>query len=217
MNQPPGSSPRNQRHRLVASCVVLVLLIGACGDDSDSAEPPEQTSTTDASPTTSPTSTSTTTTSTSTTTSTTVAPASPEQEVIDRYIGFWDARFAANSGTPDPDDPALRDFATGQQLEAVITETRRNLDEGLAFRDRDDPAEVRIVNVISIEGDLAVVQECFVDDGLVVRRDTGEVVNDTVATHNVRGELTRVDGSWRVSRAQLVQRWEGVAGCALGS
>lgn len=45
--------------------------------------------------------------------------------------------------------------------------------------------------------------------------DTGEVVNDAVATHNVRGELVRLDGAWKVSSTRLVQRWEGVAGCAL--
>ncbi len=150
-------------------------------------------------------------------TSTTGAPSSPEQEVIDRYIAYWEARFAANSGTPNPDDPALREYATGAQLDAVIAETQSNLDNGLALQRRDDPASIRRVTVVSIEGDRAVVQECFVDDGLVVRRDTGEAVNDAIATHNVRGELDRVDGSWRVSEARLIQRWEGVAGCAAGS
>jgi hypothetical protein len=78
-------------------------------------------------------------------------------------------------------------------------------------------ANVQRVKIVSVDGDHAVVQECVVSDGVIVRRDTGEVVNDDVATHNVRGELARVDGVWRVSSAQLVQRWEGVAGCALGS
>ena len=49
------------------------------------------------------------------------------------------------------------------------------------------------------------------------RENATVIVNDDVATHNVRGELDRVDGVWRVSSAQLVQRWEGVAGCSLGS
>lgn len=71
------------------------------------------------------------------------------------------------------------------------------------------------VEVVEIDRDHAVVQECVVSDGVIIRRDTGEVVNDEVATHNVRGELLRVDGAWRVSAAELIQRWEGVAGCAL--
>ena len=140
-----------------------------------------------------------------------------EQEVIDRYIAFWDARFAANTGTPNPADPALSEHATGAQLEAVVAETQANLDQGLAFRARSDPADFREVTIISVTGDQAVVQECFVDDGLVIERATGDVVNDTIATQSVRGELQRVDGEWRVSSSRLIQRWEGVAGCALAS
>ena len=133
------------------------------------------------------------------------------------YIAYWEARFAANSGTPNPDDPALREYATGAQLDAVIAETQSNLDNGLALKRRGEPANIRRVTVASIEDGHAVVQECFVDDGLVVRRDTGDAVNDAIATHNVRGELDRVDGAWRVSEARLIQRWEGVAGCAAAS
>lgn len=142
---------------------------------------------------------------------------SVEDEIIARYLGFWKARFAANSGVPNPDDPALRAFATGEQLEAVINETRANLERGLAFRRAANPSELQQVSVIEVNGDRAVVQECVVADGVIVRRDTGAVVNDDVATHNVRGELIRVDGVWKVSSARLLQRWEGVAGCARAS
>ena len=92
-----------------------------------------------------------------------------------------------------------------------------NLDQGIAFRQRKDPANFRRVKVASLNGDSATVQECFVDDGLVVRRADGAVVNDTIATHSVKGEMVRVDGRWRLAKAELVQRWEGVAGCARAS
>lgn len=140
-----------------------------------------------------------------------------EEEIVARYIGYWDARFAANSGTPNPDDPALREFATGAQLDVVIAETQSNLDQGLAFRSAANPAGIQRVNVLEIEGDHAVVQECVVTDGVIYQRQTGEIVDDEVYTQNVRGELTRVDGVWRVSAARLVQQWDGVAGCALAS
>lgn len=142
---------------------------------------------------------------------------SVEDEIIARYTGYWDARFAANSGTPNPDDPALRDYATGAQLDAVVAETQANLDQGLAFRRAANPAGIQRVTVLEVNGDRAVVQECVVSDGVIIRRDSGEIVNDEVTTHNVRGELQRVEGVWRVSAAQLVQRWEGVAGCARAS
>lgn len=174
--------------------------------------------------------------SSSTTTSTATAPAptaptttevrpstappigrSIDDEIIARYIGFWEARFAANSGVPNPDDPALREFATGAQLETVVNETRANLDQGLAFRRAANPSDIQQVSVTEVNGDRAVVQECVVADGVIVRRDTGAVVNDDVATQNVRGELVRVDGVWKVASARLIQRWEEVAGCARAS
>lgn len=203
---------------MAAAVGVLVAVLAACGDD----DAPGASATTTEPPATSSTSTRA---STSTTDEddgpSTTEPASPatsaEQEIIDRYVAYWHARFAANSGTPNPDDPALREYATGEQLDAVIAETRTNLEQGVAFRRADDPAEFQRVTVVEVDGDRAVVQECVVSDGVIVRRDTGAVVNDDVATHNVRGELERVDGVWRVSAARLVQQWEGVAGCALAS
>jgi hypothetical protein len=200
--------------RLAATLAVAVLLVASCGDDDPpaSANGPDDTTTT--------------TEGSSTTSTTDVPPTSTtsgdeartdEQAVIDSYLAYWDARFEANTGTPDPQDPALAEHATGAQLDVVIAETQKNLDEGLAFREREDSADIHRVRVVSIDGDLAIVQECFVDDGLVVRRDTGEVVNDAIATQSVRGELSWVDGRWRVSKAELLQQWEGVAACALDS
>lgn len=203
--------PRRCRARFAMFTIGLALVPVSCsGDDSatrSSANDAARSSTTTSS---------TTTTEASSATSTPVGK-SVEDEIIARYIGFWDARFAANSGVPNPDDPALREFATGEQLETVVNETRDNLAQGLAFRRAASPSDIQRVTVIEIDGDHAVVQECVVADGVIVRRSTGEVVNDDVATHSVRGELLRVDGVWRVSSAQLIQRWEGVAGCARAS
>lgn len=212
------AAPRRLRAGPAMLAVALALATASCSDY-DSATPSSTTGADRSSTTASSTAISTTSTEPSSTTSSTSTTGgqSVEDEIIARYVGYWNARLAANSGTPDPNDPALREFATGRQLETVIAETQANLDQGLAFRARPNPADFRKVTVVEVDGDRAVVQECFVDDGLVVRRDTGEVVNDTVATHNVRGELVRIDGAWRVSEARLVQRWEGVAGCALDS
>ncbi len=210
----------HSRHRAVAACIAAALLLAgtSCGDDGEAS--PASTTTTEVS--TSSTESTTSTTSETTTaagasTATTAPGTSVEQEVIDRYIGYWNARFEANSGTPDPNDPALREYATGEQLETVVAETQSNLDEGLAFQRPAEPHDIQRVTVVEIEGDRAVVQECVVADGIVVRRDTGEVVNDEVNTHNVQAEMTRVDGVWKVSAARLLQRFEGVAGCALAS
>ncbi len=140
-----------------------------------------------------------------------------EDEIIDRYQGFWAARFEANQPPVNPDDPGLREFATGEQLETVIAGTRRNLEEGLALRRPESVLRRSDVRVVQIEGDEATLQECYVDDGIVYRVATGEIVNDAVATHNVRATMLRVDRVWKLASTSLVQRWEGVAGCALDS
>lgn len=209
----------------VASCALLAALAGCGGGGGSGADPTSTTRTADRGSSTSVATSSSTTSASSaratTTTrpsSATTSPASPaEQEVIERYLGYWDARRGANTGTPNPDDPALREYATGEQLNAVVAETKSNLEAGLAFRQPAEPHDIQRVKVIKIDGDRAVVQECVVADGLVVRRDTGDVVNDEVNTHNVKAEMVKVEGAWKVSAAQLLQRSEGVSGCALAS
>lgn len=212
-----GHPPR--RAVISALCVALVLALAGCSDDdsdtaASSTTAADRTSTTAS---TSSTSRDTTTTTTEATPVTTAPGTTAEQEVIDRYVGYWNARFNANAGVPNPDDPALRDFATGRQLDAVVAETQSNLDSGVAFERAAEPHNIQQVTVVEIDGDRAVVQECVVDDGLVVSRDTGEVVDDSVSTHNVQAEMLRVDGVWKVSEARLLQQFEGVAGCALAS
>ena len=217
----PWSERSHSRTALVSLVVAaLAFLVVGCGDDD---EPAASTTTSSIGTSTSTSSTTTTPESESTTTTADETPATtaprttPEQEVIDRYVGYWNARLEANSGTPDPADPGLPAFATGAQLKAVIEETQSNLDEGLAIRQADDPHDFQKVTVVELEGDRAVVQECVVSDEVIYRRASGEVVNDVVATHNVQGELQRVDGVWKVSSARLLQRFEGVAACALDS
>jgi len=211
-----------RRAAIGAVCAALVLAAAGCSGDDDpaaqtSTSAGDATSTTGSTTSTSTMAAATTTTTTDPVSATTAPGTTPEQEVIDRYVGYWNARFNANAGVPDPDDPALREFATGRQLEAVITETQANLDQGLAFERAAEPHDFQRVTVVEMDGDRATVQECVVDDGLIVRRSSGEVVDDAVSTHNVQAQLLRVDGVWKVSEARLLQRFEGVAGCALVS
>ena len=212
----------NQRSRILLVTLACSLAIFGASCSSDDAA--TTTTTTTEAPSSSTTETTTDTSSSTetptpstSTTSSTPSGQSIEDEIVARYIAYWDARFAANTGTPNPDDPALREYATGAQLDAVVAETRANLEQGRAFRPADDPADIQWVNVIEVEGDHAVVQECVVTDGVIFNRDTGEVIDGEVYTQNVRGELQRVDGAWKVSAARLIQQWEGVAGCAHAS
>lgn len=149
------------------------------------------------------------------TTTTTAAQDPVATEIVGRYKQFWEARFAANQAPPNPDAAGLKEYATGRQLEQVVTETRHNLEGNLALRRAEKRVGRSSVKVVKVEADTATLQECVVDDDVVYRYQTGEVVNAAVATQNVEATMKKVDGVWRLAAARMVQRWEGVAGCAL--
>ncbi len=200
---------RYRRARLVAAALSLAVLATACSDD-DTATP-ASTSDGDRSSTAS---------SESTTSANTSAPStsdeeSVEDEIVARYVGFWEARFEANAGTPDPDDPSLREYATGEQLETVVAETGQRLEDGVALRAADPSRTDHAVTVVSVDADRAELQDCFVNDGVVYRVSTGEVVDDAVVTRSVSADMVLVEGAWKLERATVIQEWEGIAGCAL--
>lgn len=205
-SQSVGAARPGCRFALV---VATALLLAACSAGGD--EISEPASTTSRAPTTA----STTSTPTTTSTSAPDGSQSDDQELVDRYVGFWDARLAANESPPDPDDPALAEFATGPQLDNVMAETRQRLDDGLALRSADPSRTSHDVTVISQTADRAEIQDCFVNDGVVYRPDTGEVIDDSVVTRSVSADMVLVDGVWKLERATVVQQWEGIAGCAL--
>ena len=138
-----------------------------------------------------------------------------ERQIIDRYQAFWEARFKANQAPPNPGDPGLVEYATGKQLDNVRTETQRRLDDGLAFRRPSNSIARRNVRMTAIDGDVANLQDCAVNDGIIYRTTTGEVVNDDAVTQNINAIMRLVEGKWKLEQASLVQEWEGVAECAI--
>lgn len=204
-----GTAPRRaaglpRALALVVLSVLAFVALAACSSDDDSVAAPM---------------TSTTTTSRnqgadSTSTSTTTVE-DVEAEIVDRYQAFWQARFEANREPVNPDHPGLREYATGAQRENVLEETRARQDEGIAFRLPANSVGESRVRVIEIDGKEATLQECVVNDGVVYEVDTGEVIDDSVVTRNVRATMRRVDSEWKLAAARVVQKWEGVAGCAL--
>ena len=178
---------------------LTLLLLAACSEDSSpTVEPPPSSST-----------------FVTTAASTTPTTADRAVEIVARYNRFWAVRFDANQVPPNPDAPALADYATGQQLEQVRAETRKNLQDRVAVRHASTSIRRSSAKVVDLAADEATVQECVVDDDVVYRYSTGEVINADVATHSVEATMQRVDGVWKLASARLLQRWEGVAGCAL--
>lgn len=198
--RPPGRASA-RRGRAALAVIALTVLV-ACRDGNDPITAPTTTS--------GPTST----TSEPTTTSTTL---DPQADVVARYRMFWQVRFEANREPVNPDDPRFAEYATGQQLANVVKETRERRDNGLAIR-RPEPsvADLR-VQLLEIDGDSALLQDCTVDDGIVYRVQGGDVVDSEVVTYSVAATMRRVDGMWKLDHTKVIQKWEGVAGCALAA
>ncbi len=189
-----------QRAASVALLTLSLLLLAACRDDADPIAGGSAT-TAAAVPTSAP--------------ATTPTTQDAATEIVARYNQFWEVRFEANRHPVNPSDPRFGQYATGQQLDNLLTETRQRRDQGLAIRRPDQSVAQRRVQVVDVVAESATLQECSVNDGVVYRVATGQVVDDSVVTRSVVATMRRVDGTWKLAETRVVQQWEGVAGCAL--
>jgi len=181
--------------------VMILLFTGACNGDDRSAQP--ATTTTTRRPIT-----------TEPPTTTTSLVDGGEREVLAAYQGYFDAILAANN-PPDQFHPALGQYATGEAFKSVFEAAQANRLAGRALRLPENSKTEHRTKVVSIEDGKATVQDCSIDDGLVVKLDSGEVLNDTVKTRLVTSTLVQENGTWKVSTSRVEESWEGVAGCAV--
>ncbi len=70
---------------------------------------------------------------------------------------------------------------------------------------------------VQITGDQATILACDVDDGILYEPASGKVLNSDVTTARDQATLTLVDGSWKLATRTQLQKWNGVAGCAVSS
>jgi hypothetical protein len=144
-----------------------------------------------------------------------LAPSAPPAEpgVAERYLAYWEARREANR-LGDPAAASLAELATGRQLEQARDEVRTNRSLGLTYRTPDPSLTAHDIHVESRTRRRAVLSDCFVNDGIVIERRTGRVVDDTVVTRRISAVMRMVDGEWRLAATEVLQEWEGVSECA---
>ncbi len=180
----PGAPRSPRRAPVAAGAVVAGLLLAACGGSASSA--PAASSTTQAPPV------------TSTTTTTTTTASTPEAEVLAAVSGYWSVFFEAND-PPDPEHPGFGRFYTGDALAKSVGNAASRRSMGQAVRPGSQDLFRSRPKVVSIEGDVATVEDCLVDDSTLVDVNSGAVLNDAVATSLMRIDLRQVDGVWRVA------------------
>lgn len=123
--------------------------------------------------------------------------------------------FIGAAAVPDPDSPLLAQTHTGPMLEQRHNTLVSLKLDGRAIR-YPDPTQYRIrVTDIAVDGDVARLTACVVDDGERIEVTTGQVLASGTGTVEWTAALRRVDGSWRLAERVERARWEGVAGCAV--
>ena len=151
---------------------------------------------------------------------TTSAPATPstlseEDEILATVHGAWDAILRANN-PPDPDHPDLPRYLTGEQLARSRETARGRRDRGEAVRLRDGGRYRHSLSLVDNQETSAVVKDCLVDDSMLVRAGTGELLDGDVVVYLFAVTVVREpDQPWRVSAIEVESSWDGgEPGCA---
>jgi hypothetical protein len=147
------------------------------------------------------------------TTSTATVEADPTKAAGQAYIAFEEA-LAAAGAIPDPDFPALRETATGQALADAVEQLRAWQLSGRVARAVGPVTDGVRVTGASQTAEGVRVRACEVNDDQVVVADTGHVVNADVVTRLYDVTVVQVADRWKVAQLRVIERWEGVAGCA---
>lgn len=192
---------RKQEWTLLVSSVAVLVALGGCrggGGDGGVANP--ATTTLAAEPTTS-------------------APSTPttgamSRERADVRLAFEAASRAFNDAAaiPDPRFPALLATHTGPMLEQRREVLLALKADGRVIRYPANSKYRIVIRSIELEGDIARVTFCAVDDGERVVASTGEVVSRGVVTVEGRAAL-RLDGAWKLAEQQFDSREEGREAC----
>lgn len=179
---------------------VAALALASCSDEDDGAVANDSSTTS--------------TTRRSTTTST-----DPEDALKAEVTAAYEAAsraFIDAAAIPDPNFPALVATHVGPMLEQ-----RRGVLAGLQADGRviryPPNSQYRIeVTDVEMDGEVARLDVCVVDDGETVVAATGEVIAGGLGTVEARAAMRRIDGTWRLAERAQEGEWEGIAGCAAG-
>lgn len=147
------------------------------------------------------------------TTATATVGTDPTKAAGDAYVAFEEA-VAAAGAIPDPDSPALRETATGQALAEAVEQLRAWQLSGRVARAVGPVTDGVRVTGASLTTEGARVRACHVNDDQVVIADSGQVVNADVVTRLYDVTVVKEGDRWKVSQLRVIERWEGVAGCA---
>jgi hypothetical protein len=184
-------SRRSSRPRIGVGLLmfVLILVVSDCGGDDDAKPDPDERPA-----------------------STTTTTLSPEQEVEQAYRDFI-AMTNSVYLAPDPTDPRIAEYATGDaraNLEATLTEMQA---EGIHYRTGQLHNQTILSTTVS--ADTATLKVCYVDhSGSYDTATAREIEPMRVVTSLDTTTVVRDGEAWRVSLVLNDVIWEGEYSCA---
>ena len=121
------------------------------------------------------------------------ATTSPEEQVSQAYLHYWDVYADALYNL---DTSRLTDVMTGPRLERALNEVKQLRDQGRAVRIVVENHPV----VVQIESDRAVVYDEYENRSYFIDPTTKEALNRTEGSQTIRDTvtLTRVGQTWKV-------------------
>lgn len=148
---------------------------------------------------------------------TTPGPPSPttdpeEAAIYEAVEGYWRTWQEAND-PPNPDYPELRRYYEGPALDQALVIIRQHLRLGWVVREAPNHERMRSVQIRSLLGDTAIVDDCHVDDRLTIHAASGAVVDGVVVTLETELTIRLTAGQWRVSENKKLRERKGAETC----
>lgn len=138
-----------------------------------------------------------------------------EQSVIAAIYAF-DETLTRLMVAPDLPLSQLEATAAGESLEYTKTSLEeQRAKQQVSTYPQDSVSGERIDNVVFDSPTSAGVTSCSVDDSWVTETTTGRVVDSGVSTTVTRTDVQLIDGTWKVTYANIDPPAEGFVGCAV--
>ncbi|MGI9613597.1 MAG: hypothetical protein ACR2QO_11840 [Acidimicrobiales bacterium] len=148
-----------------------------------------------------------------------------EAYIAGRYEAYWDAYDAARttpSVNPSTDFPILADLAAGEQLEVSHESLIELAEKGEAIREPETPAIAGVdadaehrLRVDLVDGSVAEISACVVNDDVRHIVGSGAIVRDAVTTVTSEATMAFTGGEWKLIRSRAIDIADGVTGCWL--
>ncbi len=135
-----------------------------------------------------------------------------EADILRAYLTNWEVFFEVLGDPENADLARIDEYNTGASAQRLRELVNRYVADGEISVVVPDGATRHDPEVTFVDGDLAQVVDCFVDDSYALTVATGETRED-VTTGKWLVQLLLIDGQWKVS--ELSQEWSrvGVVPC----